>query len=752
MRSILRYVNLPLLVSVCLILVVSPVFGESTQIPPIIKWLVVGPFPNPKTTTPQPEGATRTGFASDYLGGEATAVLTLGGSYSFSSPDGATQEVVVQSAIADAQGKVDLAAIYQNADHAIGYAFATLVVDQDQQGAFFFGSDDWAKVWVNGKKVYSAWKGEARSLAPKEEHFTTDLKKGENQILVKIDQNTGPWSFSLIPTTPEIIQERTRQIEQAKILTDFMNTDIQCRDRNGYIREDNTFPELVWKDPEVVQKAMGDVPLSVHWYNADLKEVTCPVEPGRYLGEVEGKATNGKMIRRMVCAFRTPDNFYFFWPPFKISIEPRDNFAISRQVWIEQQGTISKTAHWLLIESLLQKPMGAILFSGLYDLKPLGHEPGQFETPEALHQDISLELKKKILGISKTTPLSPASTKLGTPSPVLHEGTLSEAGMKDNAPELIDGACTNWHNKTNLPFTILVARHGVIGYHQAYGNPGNLENPLENRYELASLTKAFSGFLFGMFMDQGLIGLEDPVGKYLPDFPTTGDKLITLRHCLTHTTGLNGHGEWGGMNNPWLDNVIANGIETLNPGVKVQYNGMGFDLAGKVMEVVDGRCIFRIFFASIFDPLGFEKTTMSDLAFSINCRARDLATFGQLLLNKGSYGNRQFMSEQTFAQLMPRKMKEIYPNLETDWEYGLGLSWMRTKHPDAGKGDIPADQLVLSKNTFAHGAATSTVLRVDPDNDLVVAITRTEAGEDYDNQLARVLLAVEEGMADTVKR
>lgn len=324
--------------------------------------------------------------------------------------------------------------------------------------------------------------------------------------------------------------------------------------------------------------------------------------------------------------------------------------------------------------------------------------------------------------------------------------------MKEEAPGLIDEACANWYNKTSLPFTIMVVRHGVIVYHQAYGNPGNLDNPLDNRYELASLTKSFSGFLFGMFMDQGLIGLNDPVGKYLPDFPTTGDKVITLRHCLTHTTGLNGHGEWGGMKNPWLDNVIANGIDTLSPGVKVQYNGMGFDLAGKVMEVVDGRNIFRIFFASILEPLDFEKTTMMDLAFSINCRARDLAAFGQLLLNKGSYGSRKFMSEETFAKLMPRNVKEFYPGLETDWEYGLGLTWMRTKHPDAGKGDIPADRLVLSKNTFAHGAASSTVLRVDPDNDLVVAITRTEAGEDYENQLGRVLLAVEEGMEDTVKR
>lgn len=740
-----RYWSL-LLCVVCLFSPLSPASGEDAKTPPPLQWVTVGPFPNPKTSQPQPEGATRAGFAIDYLGGEAKAILTPGASYSYKALDGTTQEAVVRSATADAQGKVDLAKIYPGAEFSIAYAFTTVLSERDEKGVFFFGSDDWAKVWGNGKQVYSVWKGDGRTLAPKDESFTMDLKKGENSILVKIDQNTGPWSFSLIPTTPEIIQERTHQIEQAKVLTDFMDTEIQCKDKTGFIRYDNTLPELVWRDPEVVRKAFGEVPLTVHWYNSDLKEVTCAVEAGRYLADVEAKTSSGKVIRRMLCVFRAPEKFELFWPPFEIEIAPRKNSPISPDVWKEQQKSISLSAHWMLVESLHQKESGAVLLAGLYDLKPLGHEPGQFETPEALHQDKTLELKKKILGITKTTPLAPPSTKAGAAAPVLHEGSLSDAGMKENAPELIDKACTSWHTKTNLPFTILVARHGVIAYHKAYGNPGNLENPLENRYELASLTKSFSGFLFGMFMDQGLIGLDDPAGKYLTDFPTKGDQVITLHQCLTHTTGLNGHGEWGGMNNPWIDNIIANGIESLSPGVKVQYNGMGFDLAGKVMEMVDGRNIFRIFFDAIFDPLHFEKTTMTDLAFGIGCRARDLAAFGQLLLNKGSYGDKQFMSEQTFAQLMPRNMKEIYPNLETDWEYGLGLSWMRTKHPDAGKGDIPADQLVLSKNTFAHGAATSTVLRVDPDNDLVIAITRTEAGEDYETQLARVLLAVEESL------
>jgi CubicO group peptidase (beta-lactamase class C family) len=62
------------------------------------------------------------------------------------------------------------------------------------------------------------------------------------------------------------------------------------------------------------------------------------------------------------------------------------------------------------------------------------------------------------------------------------------------------------------------------------------------RYPLASITKAVSGLLFAQFIDQGLIHPDDPVGKFLPDFPTTGEGVLTLRHCFTHTSGFEGHG------------------------------------------------------------------------------------------------------------------------------------------------------------------------------------------------------------------
>lgn len=267
----------------------------------------------------------------------------------------------------------------------------------------------------------------------------------------------------------------------------------------------------------------------------------------------------------------------------------------------------------------------------------------------------------------------------------------------------------------------------------------------ETPSEMASLTKLVTGMLFAQFVDQGLISIDDPVGKFLPDFPVTGDNVLTLRHCFTHSSALFGHEEWGGMHNPWLDNVIANAGEHLEPGRTHNYNGMGYDLAGKVMEVVSGKSIFRLMREQLFDPLGLTHTTMEeDLGFSCFSTAADFAKIGQLLLNRGAYRGVTFFSPQTFESILPQPLNRYYPVINKDW--GIGLTWMRQKHPQAGTNGIAKDATVLSRNVIGHGSATSAILRVDLDNELVIAQSRRRGGKDYDKHLTKFLIAIESGL------
>jgi CubicO group peptidase (beta-lactamase class C family) len=68
-------------------------------------------------------------------------------------------------------------------------------------------------------------------------------------------------------------------------------------------------------------------------------------------------------------------------------------------------------------------------------------------------------------------------------------------------------------------------------------------------------------------------------------------------------------------------------------------------------------------------------------------------------------------------------------------------------HPQAGKDGIPEDRLILGPNMLGHGAASSTILRVDPDNDLVIVVARNHDGKDYVKYLHKFFLTIEDGLA-----
>ena len=198
---------------------------------------------------------------------------------------------------------------------------------------------------------------------------------------------------------------------------------------------------------------------------------------------------------------------------------------------------------------------------------------------------------------------------------------------------------------------MVLAQDGEILFHEAFGSDDYGVFTINTPTEIASITKLFTGILFAQFVDQNIIEIDDPVGKYLPDFPVKGPQALTMRHCFTHTSGLYGHGLFDGVHNPWLENTLFQIIKNDTVGTKYKYNGMGFDLAGKIMEVVTGKSIFRLFHEYLYEPLGMENTYHTwDLGFSVHSTAYDLSILAQMVLNKGTYGSKKYFSKMKCRQ------------------------------------------------------------------------------------------------------
>ena len=196
----------------------------------------------------------------------------------------------------------------------------------------------------------------------------------------------------------------------------------------------------------------------------------------------------------------------------------------------------------------------------------------------------------------------------------------------------------------------------------------------------------------------------------------------------------------GGVQNPWLDNSLALWLPYIKPGTRHHYNGMGYNLAGKVMEIVTGKSIFHLFNEYLFEPLHLQHTMLDfDLAYGIRTTAFDMAIVGQMLLNEGAYGDLQFFSDETFEALLPVDLHNYYPEIENK-KWGIGITPMNRDLKNEETGEY---RNILSDQVIGHGSATSSILNVDLENKIVICQSRMDAGRQYNEYLNKAFLLIE---------
>ena len=698
-------------------------------------WLLCGVFPNPPDETAP--GRSAIGLHTDYLtdhGGEGTIGPIA--DMVHRRPNGTEATWFTYTSPTDG---VDFTKAFANQpkEEVVAYAYATLQIETAGKAVLGLGSDDGVRVWLNGELVHDLLVG--RGLTKDEDRVEVELLEGENRFLIKVENGVGGWGLSARLISGEEARLLAERDARRRRLMQFQDAELRPRGLWDYMITPGGFPDIVWDQPGVVESAVGEFSYETRWFDPDLQEVEKPDRPGRYIAYAEGELPSGTPFRRSITVFCRPPEWQPWNDRIKAYVDYPPRSPIDEGAWNEHREVIAERMGGQFVWFLETEEPGAILMSYLHEMEPLGREPSPTETPEVAHGDQNLRLKLRVLGLEGRYPPLELPRKTDEQATVLHAGSPAQAGVADDAAERIRAVCQKWYEDSEQPFVTLVARRGVIVLHEAFGPV-----PLDASLEMASITKAISGMMFAQFLDQDRIDLDDPIGEVLPGFPTEGEMAITSRHLFTHTTGLDGHWRWGGIHNVWLENIVLNGLDYLEPGKVRKYNGTGYDLSAKVMEVLGGKTIVRLMHENFFGPLGLEDTTIDNMATSARCTARDTAILGQLLLNRGAYGDRVFFSPETFEELVPRPLEEFYPDVGEDW--GIGLAWMRESHPDAGTGDIPGDATLLSANTIGHGSATSAILRVDLDNEIVVAQVRSTAGPKYREFFVQFLQAIHESI------
>ena len=90
-------------------------------------------------------------------------------------------------------GYVDLARYFRPPDHRLAYAFCNILAPHQCEGRILFGSDDGAKIWLNGELVYEL--DVIRGAVPDQEAIPVRLREGTNPVLLKVVNQRGTWGF-----------------------------------------------------------------------------------------------------------------------------------------------------------------------------------------------------------------------------------------------------------------------------------------------------------------------------------------------------------------------------------------------------------------------------------------------------------------------------------------------------------------------------------------------------------------------------
>lgn len=191
---------------------------------------------------------------------------------------------------------------------------------------------------------------------------------------------------------------------------------------------------------------------------------------------------------------------------------------------------------------------------------------------------------------------------------------------------------------------LAVVKEGRVTKHEAYGL-ANLELKVpahkDTVFEIGSITKQFTAALIVLLAGEGKLSLDDPVTKFFDNAPASW-KPITVRHLLTHTSGIKNYTGLPGFEmtrkldaQKFVETIGAEPLES-RPGEAFKYCNSGYNLAGYIVEKVTGKTYWEVLRGRILEPLGMRATTSRDLKPIIENRADGYELENGKLINRDS--------------------------------------------------------------------------------------------------------------------
>lgn len=334
---------------------------------------------------------------------------------------------------------------------------------------------------------------------------------------------------------------------------------------------------------------------------------------------------------------------------------------------------------------------------------------------------------------------------------------LSSCAMKQSPTQKLDAIFSGFEKNSPAAHALLVIKQGETVYKKTVGT-ADLENRIaaspQTNFRMASVSKQFTAAAILLLEKQGKLSLQQTLADFFPGFSPSG-KLITLRHLLTHTSGIVDYEEImpDTLKTQLLDADVLDMVwgydKTYFPaGSGFRYSNTGFCLLALVVERVSGQTFADFIEKQIFGPLGMEHSRVFEPGEDIPDRAFGYAPdesgsiqFSDQSLTSATKGDGGVYTSLDDFERWSRLRRErlgldfpaSFPSCETsvpeipDAHYGLGWFFLRPQkmpltlyHTGSTCGfsnivvEIPEEQtlVVFFTNLAGHHQAFKPVLEV----------------------------------------
>jgi beta-glucosidase-like glycosyl hydrolase/uncharacterized protein YbbC (DUF1343 family) len=342
-----------------------------------------------------------------------------------------------------------------------------------------------------------------------------------------------------------------------------------------------------------------------------------------------------------------------------------------------------------------------------------------------------------------------------------------EAGFRPGGLDEVDRLLDEFVEEGAFPGGVVAVGHrGALVHLHPFGrlsyDEGAPAVEANTIYDLASLTKVVATTMMAMILvDEGRLDLDEKVQDFLPLFRGPGKEDVTVRHLLTHRSGV----DWWAplyeeLQGPdaYLRHIQAMEL-TYEPGTDYKYSDLGMILLGEILARVAGQPLDEFVRDRVFEPLAMTDTLYrpgedrlpriapteldawrgrmvrgevhDENAFALGgiaphaglfSTAGDLSRFVQMLLNGGVLEHHRIVSRATV---------ELFTRRAGDEDSTRALGW-DTKSPEKSTAGS-----YFSPRSFGHTGFTGTSIWVDPDRELFVVLLTNRVHPTRENRLIR---------------